>query len=479
VKLRAYPLETVAEKTKVPLLSGMVAMIVLVHKVVQIYKDPKKISEIRIKMVALREALKKDSDRNKLVKVPKRKKRRQMGSDNEDHTESEKTVHSQDKNKKESKKRTKTSSDNQTSEKITLLSPPKQNLIRDYHEEQDVQGKSTQNTTDSPGKAPPNPPITIDHTSVNAESSDNKEENQVTTDTFDELILHLQAEDEGPLDYVTNDIKLYSKPVIHTTMRALTLEKKFGVKLLCRGRNFMKRNQLASVLFMSKDTLHQSVEGLVLDSVNISGSYSWKVLCGGDSKMCKYDRLAFKYYSPEILYETFRLDDEHHPDDKFADFLDHVHRRYYFNEWRILKLIQEHNDTAGQSGDYSKTVAIPKALFRGEQLTLKLGRWGDSDDMGWFMVTEALTPDNGGWKNCLPLPESVVADTCNQIEVMTKKVHLSHNDLKLSNMIYTKGRVHFIDFGHSKYVGEWGEDELDTMVREDQATIRDLLLSGE
>jgi tRNA A-37 threonylcarbamoyl transferase component Bud32 len=95
------------------------------------------------------------------------------------------------------------------------------------------------------------------------------------------------------------------------------------------------------------------------------------------------------------------------------------------------------------------------------------------------MVTEALTPESGGWKNTLPLQESLVEDACNQIVVMIKQVKIRHNDLKLSNLIFTKGRrVHFIDFGFSVKVKIMREDELDEMVREDQETIRGLLLSS-
>jgi tRNA A-37 threonylcarbamoyl transferase component Bud32 len=110
-------------------------------------------------------------------------------------------------------------------------------------------------------------------------------------------------------------------------------------------------------------------------------------------------------------------------------------------------------------------------------MQLNLGRWGDCDDMGFFMVTEALTPESGGWNQTLPLQESVVADACNQIELMIRQVRIRHDDLRLANMIFTKGRVHFIDFGQSYWLRQdLTDDRLDQIITEDQKILRELLL---
>jgi hypothetical protein len=62
VKFKAYPLETVSGAgkvtSKVPLHSGMVALIVLMQKLTPIFKSASEMKAIRVKMMAIRAAMK-------------------------------------------------------------------------------------------------------------------------------------------------------------------------------------------------------------------------------------------------------------------------------------------------------------------------------------------------------------------------------------------------------------------------------------
>jgi hypothetical protein len=176
----------------------------------------------------------------------------------------------------------------------------------------------------------------------------NQELHPWVTYILDDLILHLQTEDEGPLDYFAIDITLYSNPVVHTTMRALTLEEKFGIKLLCPGPNFHKTHQLASVFFMPQHTLR---ENMAMTDKDLSADL-WNYLIEKEPEVAKYDQLAFKYYSPEILYDAYSIAEDYHYDSDFSDFSSfrhYVYRCYYLKEWKTLRAIQKYNNTAGQT----------------------------------------------------------------------------------------------------------------------------------
>jgi hypothetical protein len=294
------------------------------------------------------------------------------------------------------------------------------------------------------------------------------------------LSLSFRTEYEEPLDYVTNTITLQGSEDgedICTSMRAYTLETRFGVKLLTPNRMFQNSEQLARVLFMPTSALLERINKLWVESgVNHRSKLSNLL---DASKAWNFDQVAFKYYTQENLYRAFAEDAyekdelENLTSDNFSEWKDAVYSKSYDREWQCLKTIEKYNEVLDESDDSFNTVAIPKPLFKGKQLELKLGRWGDSEDMEFYMVTEMLEPEDGGWENCLPLPDPVVEDACHQIETMIKKIHVRQWDLKLSNLVFTKGRVHFMDF---KFKIGTKLKNIDEIVKMDQETIRELLL---
>jgi hypothetical protein len=487
VKFKAYPLETVTEegkvKSKVPLHSGMLALTSSIQKMTPILKDASKMKKIRVEMMAIRAEMTLGIPLDTIREAGAKSQRGDEAED-EDEDDHDSKLTGDGVKKKKAKLSSKDVQQGGGKDEKQRANPPQQQENENARSAGIMSDSGSCSREIASASSNATTVFSAKGTSITSSESLIMEMGKNRSLQLGPLSLSFRTENEGPLDYVTNTITLFGSEKtqdICTSMRAFTLETRFGVKLLTPSPLFQHSRQFANVLFMPKSALLERINKLWVESgVNHHRSTLLNLLDA--SKTWRFEQVAFKYYSLDNLYRLFAEEAyeggelEMTPDD-FSEWKDTVYSDYHDFEWQCLKSIEKHNEDFDQSGDCSDTVAIPKALFKGERLELKLGRWGDCEDMEFFMVTEVLIPENGGWENCLPLSDEVVKDACQQIETMIKKIHIRHKDLKLSNLVFTKGRVHFIDFNIGADLANVGESALEEMVKKDQEIMRSLLLA--
>jgi hypothetical protein len=182
------------------------------------------------------------------------------------------------------------------------------------------------------------------------------------------------------------------------------------------------------------------------------------------------DKIIMKFFNGPFLENIFnRYRGNFDVFDSFEEYYEYIYGMYFRNEVACLNEIHEYNSAV----EPSERVCAPRLILHGEELFINHGF--DDKFAGFFLVEEFLSSDEP-WETALPLPQHIIDDALKQITIMIRKIRIQHGDLSLRNMILHDGRVHFIDYGHSKRLGPTFEKEhIDQKVMSDQHRLSKLL----
>jgi hypothetical protein len=164
----------------------------------------------------------------------------------------------------------------------------------------------------------------------------------------------------------------------------------------------------------------------------------------------KSSKLIIKIYNEWLLQNIFDESENLRYHYKTFDSLLNSCYKMHEREIQCLEKIAEFNDRQVEERD---RIMAPRVYLRGDKFNITYGITRKQGAYGRYFVSNYIQADED-LRDIIPLREEVIVDAKLQISNMTEKVGIVHGDLSIRNMIFSGGRINFIDYGISSILSD-------------------------
>jgi hypothetical protein len=164
----------------------------------------------------------------------------------------------------------------------------------------------------------------------------------------------------------------------------------------------------------------------------------------------KSSKLIVKIYNEWLLQNIFDESEDLQYHYKTFDSLLNSCYKMHEREIQCLAKIAEFNDRQVEERD---RIMAPRVYLRGDKFNITYGITRKQGAYGRYFVSNYIQADED-LRDIIPLREEVIVDAKLQISNMTEKVGIVHGDLSIRNMIFSGGRINFIDYGASSILSD-------------------------